>query len=492
MEIGSVDRQLKCLYIISQSGKWGIKEHIRKLHGVWDGVLGWHIEAKYKSEVEKLCSEAGLLYMETTLEFESFDSLKRYYKYNFFRDELEELEEKIYPLKARLGLAGITISELSSADNLLELETTVEGKQLIELLKEHNSWYEKTERIKNEIKIASISLPENSNNSYESIDFINNNSVNYLTNIPPEMPTLVNIVDDGISKAFIRKGIVGQLVGAGGIGKTHWLTQLALAIATGKNFLGKCPIIKPGYVLLVLGENSNEDIHRLIYKTAKSFFNYPDTEILKRINFEAGKRLATLSVTGKDASFIKDGQPSHFYNDLVKKLQEKEPEEGWSCIIFDPISRFLGADAESDNASATRFISLLEKMTQDLKGHPTVLFGHHMTKSGYSSTTTDQTAARGSSALTDGARLQINLERVAKEGISPLEYDPKKVTMRVVKSNHTGIPKAITLLKDDYGCLSIDDSEPAFMPSTVDHSKKDKSATSRMSNLKLYEELAEK
>ena len=292
--------------------------------------------------------------------------------------------------------------------------------------------------------------------------FINKRPLHFLLQDAPEVPRLVNRLDEQRNiSPFIRKGIVGQVVGAGGIGKTHWLTQLALALVTGTPFLGKYPIEKPGYVLLVLGENSDEDIHRLLRKTFTSLspLRQQESQVLNACGHLAGNRLATLSVTGANASFITtQGEPSPFFTDLLSKLKEEEPEEGWSCIIFDPISRFLGSDAENDNAAATRFISLLERITLELQGKPTVLFGHHMSKSGLSNTNTDQTAARGSSAITDGVRLQINLERIEKDDKDE-KYERKRIRMRVVKSNHTATLPAIILIKDSNGCLSVEEEE---------------------------------
>ena len=98
----------------------------------------------------------------------------------------------------------------------------------------------------------------------------------------------------------------------------------------------------------------------------------------------------------------KDGNATEFYNRLFKLIQKiaNETDEGIALIIFDPASRFLGSEGEINSFMATKFIAMLEAMTQ-LKGNPTVVFAHHMNKSSISKDT-DQGSARGSSALTDG------------------------------------------------------------------------------------------
>lgn len=259
-------------------------------------------------------------------------------------------------------------------------------------------------------------------------------------------------------KPFIRKGIVAMLVGSGGVGKTHALAQLAISITTGIPWLGKYPVESIGYVFMGMGENSEEDIHRLLRKTVKNLFPKETTFFDENLIEGASKRLAITSFNGIDSSFIYKGQPTQSYELLLHELKEKEPKEGWSCIILDPISRFLGADAETDNASATRFIALLERLTLELKGHPTVLFGHHMNKNAGTSKSTDQAAARGSSAITDGVRWQANLEKVRKTITDEEEeYELDQIILRGVKSNFTAILPPQRLKKDENGILFAQD-----------------------------------
>jgi len=277
-----------------------------------------------------------------------------------------------------------------------------------------------------------------------NLHFVNELEKNYLLEEAPEKPALVKIIDKGNIKLFIPKGIVGGVIGAGGIGKTHFLTQLALSIVLGKPFLEIYTMPKKGNVALLLGENTKDDIHRLLRKIVKDSYSIEELQ-------EAAKKLAVMSCSGKNASFIHKNEATSFYKELMQYLKDKEPENGWDLIILDPISRFLGADAENDNAAATQFISLLEKIIDELSGKPTILFGHHMSKAGFGKSKTDQTASRGSSALTDGIRWQANLDKVEDE-IGACKTD--QVCLRVVKSNHTKIYNPHILKKGVGGKLS--------------------------------------
>lgn len=278
---------------------------------------------------------------------------------------------------------------------------------------------------------------------------------NFLLETPLKKPMILECSDDdGNPIGFLPKGIVGILVGAGGVGKTHFLAQLALSIATGTPFLNKftttqwCGEGGIGNVFLGLGENQYEDIHRILHKSSKSLKGNP--ELLR----EASDRIAVFSFCGQQASFIEDKQPSRYFRNFKRKLLEATPPGGWTLIILDPVSRLLGADAETDNAAATQFIALMEELSLELPGNPTVLFVHHVNKASFTQGTgQEQSAARGASAITDGARWQVNLIKGADA----------KVVLKMTKSNFTNIFPEQTLSKDEEGCL--------FQPSRVDQSK---------------------
>jgi hypothetical protein len=274
---------------------------------------------------------------------------------------------------------------------------------------------------------------------------------------PPKQMLLEYATDEGKIVGFLPKGIVAMLVGAGGVGKTHLLSQLAISVATGTPWLGTftttghCGNENMGNVFVGLGENQYDDICRVLYKAAKHLPDISGKDLIS----EASKRIAVFSFCGQQAAFIEGRKPSLYFRQLKLRLIEIAPEGGWSLIILDPVSRLLGADAETDNASATQFIALVEELTLDLPGNPTVLFAHHVNKQalqpGVSQT---QSAARGASALTDGVRWQCNLAKEEDKGA------PQKLAiLKMTKSNFTAILDEIKLSKDCDGRLVKESSE---------------------------------
>ncbi len=257
-------------------------------------------------------------------------------------------------------------------------------------------------------------------------------------------------------------GKCGLLVAPGGVGKTMALTQLALAIASGFDWLGReggrqgYSVPKPGKVLLVLGEEDREEAQRRLYAAAQNRQAFAladaaetrvpegqkqyavpitrDEVFAEERRAEAAARITLLTLAGIPCSFIdraadRSSEPtwSRFLDAFRTKLEREAGEEGWRAIIIDPLSRFAGLDAETDNACATRFVQAIESLTT-VKGHPGIVVSHHTAKVARSDKDfgADAAAARGSSALVDGFRWVANLVRlgdgVVRFGVSKSNY----------------------------------------------------------------------
>jgi len=246
---------------------------------------------------------------------------------------------------------------------------------------------------------------------------------------------------DYIIKDLLVSGKVGILAGHGGRGKTWALTQLAISIATGKGWFGRFYIPKQGRVILALGEEDQEEMHRRIYEAKDALKLSP--EQYKDIK----KNLFDMPLAGHDVSFLDgEGQPTEFYNNLHARITA---EEDLRLVILDPLSRFAGHDTETDNKSATTFITHLEKLTK-ANSKLSVICAHHEKKPG-SSSKDDQFSVRGSSGLVDGARWVARLGPVYKQG-GDLDY--RKTRFSVVKSNYSGHMEPLTLEKRE-GCSGV-------------------------------------
>ena len=267
----------------------------------------------------------------------------------------------------------------------------------------------------------------------------------------------------GRPAVFLPRGRVAMMVAPGGTGKTQAILQLAVAVAGGGSWFNTFPVARDavGPVALILGEEDEASMHRRLHRIVKHLRLGEDPEDPDG-KARVAANLHAMSVQGVRCDLVDaEGNASDRFDALQAALEAigAELEGGWSLVILDPASRFLGPDAETDNAAATRWIEAIERLTR-VPGNPTVLFCHHTNK-GALGGTTDQGAARGSSALTDGARWQANLDRVPKyaqreDGKKAIVgHHPDRALLRLVKPNDVAMmPEPLRLERGDAGLLT--------------------------------------
>ena len=223
---------------------------------------------------------------------------------------------------------------------------------------------------------------------------------------------------------------VGFFVGEGGVGKSWALCQLAVSVASGASWLQTFEVAPEGQgdVLLAMAEEDTEELHRRLHQVCGAL------ELSAGQLADVEARIWPMALAGKFVEFLDEGAPSHSHAQFVEALGKNAPPQGWRLVVLDPASRFMGVDAEKDNAYATRFVQLLERLTT-LPGNPTVLCAHHTSKvSRQAGQGGRAAAARGSTALTDGARWQGNIVPHYDAGSQePLEG---MAVFQITKSNY--------------------------------------------------------
>jgi regulatory protein RepA len=249
----------------------------------------------------------------------------------------------------------------------------------------------------------------------------------WFTTSPPRRRWLLRDPRAG-DAGVLTLGKVGQFVAEGGAGKTMALTQLALAVATGTRWLGTFDVAPEGVgrVLLALGEEDVEEARRRLFNAARAMM----------IKAPPAGSIVTLPLAGVSCPMIErdaDGNPMDAPF-LVWLRAQLGGSADWRLIVVDPLSRFAGLDAETDNACATRFVQALESLVP-ASGGAAVLSSHHTNKLSRGPTGKLQTSsARGSTALTDGPRMVWTL------GYENVEHEDPDVAARlneIVELAHT-------------------------------------------------------
>lgn len=264
---------------------------------------------------------------------------------------------------------------------------------------------------------------------------------------PPPRPVLLAqsvqwvdgeaVVDPGA--AWMPAGRLGLVASAGGKGKTAVLMHLAAHVAAGIDWCG-LKVVKRGAVALVLGEEDEGECHRRLNDAWRSM---PDGSWQRAA---AQTLVLPLAGTGNnqlvaESPMARTVEASPRAEELAAYLEASAPEGGFALVVVDPFARFAGTSAETDNASATRTMEVLEKLTK-LRGDPTVLVAHHTKKRGKDDAGADLVELiRGSSAIKDAARWAVLLEADA-----PDESGKGRAVLRIVKSNYTSTAYAVELV----------------------------------------------
>ena len=266
------------------------------------------------------------------------------------------------------------------------------------------------------------------------------------------------LLQDGRSKStdgVLPCGKVGLLIAEGGAGKTMALIQLAIAKAVGLHWLGTFMIPKPGRVLLVLGEEDAEEVHRRVFNARRSM----------NVDAPAEDAIVAIPLAGMPCAMIEvDERGNPIDTAFLAWLRSIAKQRGpFELIIVDPLSRFAGADAEADNAAATRFIQALESIATETGA--TVIVAHHTNKLARTNgAAVTGASSRGSSAIYDGVRwaAALSSERVAFDDGQVGERLGELVTFSVVKSNYSRKADPLLLRRDGANggaLLPLDDAD---------------------------------
>jgi RecA-family ATPase len=251
--------------------------------------------------------------------------------------------------------------------------------------------------------------------------------------------------DDRTDAGLFPAGKVGQLIGEGGVSKTLSLIQLTISVATGVPWLNTFDVPNPGRVLLAVGEEDADELHRRSW----------NARTVMRAPVPPAGSIVTLPLSGVTCAFLEKDEygnlrETEFFGWFRNYVIDNGP---WSLIILDPQSRFAGPDAEIDNAAATRFVQSLERIAGDAGA--SLIWSHHTNKLSRKGGEIEANAGRGSSALVDGARWQAALgaERLDDtDEIKVPEHLRRVITWAHTKSNYSRKADPLLLRPDlDHG-----------------------------------------
>jgi RecA-family ATPase len=239
---------------------------------------------------------------------------------------------------------------------------------------------------------------------------------------------------------FLPEGKACMIASPGGCGKTFLLAHCALAAATGTEWIN-AKAVKPIKVLFVAAEEEEDELWNRFYNMAKGLGIDKNRDLMDL----ALDNIIALPQRGHNQRLINDkGEPTKSYLDL-KEAIETNPDI--KLVILDPAARFMGAETETNNAAATDWVNLIDALTL-IGGKPTVLVAHHTNKSALrpigndKKPVFDQTMCRGASALVDGFRWVLGLQR--SEG----DDNQRTIFVKLLKSNYSQLGPTLEFEQD--------------------------------------------
>ena len=252
---------------------------------------------------------------------------------------------------------------------------------------------------------------------------------------------------------FVLPGLLasslGVLVSPGGVGKSFLASEKAISVALGSDVYGlwgEDPA-QGRVVILSLEDPETVTRHRL-YAMGQHLSDAQKAQL--------NENLDILSLNGEGFSLMSqtsDGlKPSAAVKGLEQYLENNPPR----LIVIDTLNRALGGANENCSTAMSAIINQVEKLNK--KFGCAALIVHHTNKASYAGAGNSQGATRGSSALTDNARFQENLQLMSEKEAAArgLEDEAERrswVRVDLSKANYAPVGNEIWLKRDSDGVL---------------------------------------
>jgi RecA-family ATPase len=264
----------------------------------------------------------------------------------------------------------------------------------------------------------------------------------------------------------LMAGSIGMFAGPGGVGKTMFELQVALSVACGGRMCGGlfegdgCETLiskKPGKVVLVVAEETVNIIWHRLHAIVATLLG-PQNPLGLKLSREAllqlweeNLKIYPLGGGARVSLMSKDLEVTDSAHDLAAICA------GARLVILDPLRRLHLSD-ENDSGAMTAFVQLLHQMAAATNA--AVVFAHHTNKaSGQAGQGDSAGAARGSSAISDGVRWQLNLSEPTKETSRAwgLSFEDRKsfVLLDISKPNYMPPQKTAILQRLAGGVLML-------------------------------------
>lgn len=248
----------------------------------------------------------------------------------------------------------------------------------------------------------------------------------------------------------------GLVVGPGAASKTMLVLQMAVAMATGTPLLGGLVggvpgrAQKPARVVLVLAEESAEVVWQRLHAIASVQLASGDIDPEQAAELLEQHLVIHALAGGDQVNLLSDTWKKTPAGDLLRRACE-----GARLVVLDPVRDFHNADENDSTAmkALARHIASYAKSTG-----AAWLLVHHASRAaalqGYGGSAD---ASRGSTALSNAVRWQLNLSRPTREAAKQHGLNPdslhKHVLLDVPKANYVESVGSMVVRRGPHGVL---------------------------------------
>jgi len=202
-------------------------------------------------------------------------------------------------------------------------------------------------------------------------------------------------------KSFLKRGALTQCVGWTGEGKSVFVIQVGLHVASGTPILGKIAVPKPRKVLYIQLENDMDMLHEVGPSIARHF---KMNEGLLRKNL---REVTVYGVSGIEFSLRMDAEIENFQPDLV---------------IIDPYQDYMGGDINSSEAFNEWFEGVARVMKQRRVAVMAVVHGSKAGVNKENRGNATVYSGAGTSRLSNVVRTSVELNVREDDGRYPLTF----------------------------------------------------------------------
>lgn len=248
---------------------------------------------------------------------------------------------------------------------------------------------------------------------------------------------------------IFERGKVSLFAAKGGVGKGTTLLRLALQIAAQSGDFAGNPIIHGGDVIVLVGEDDGDEMHRRLWKVDRDFGRVADRVHIVSAPEEAEPLILFQQQGGAY-------QPTKHYAMLRSLARKVRP----AAIIIDPLSQFAGVNIDEDVLAGTYVMSSLGILARETGA--SIIIAHHMRKGDITDVDSARSAIRGTSALESAVRCAYCMWALPESGdeaqriAQALNVEPRRgrfVRGAVVKANHETDQRLHLFVRNDDGLL---------------------------------------